>query len=117
MEKEMKFLMFDNKVNTELLKKVWNDDYAVSQFENEYVIVDGVRKVEISTEQAFDIIRELKLLQVKTAMFNCASMYMTESRVSAALVRLQKTEFDGEKEREEIKRVIEAYNEALSTKK
>lgn len=66
-------------VDTKKLIKSWRAPWTISQYGDEYRIIDHNSKVTISKEQAEEIIRGIPLFGVKSTLFNRGITWITET--------------------------------------
>lgn len=115
-------------VDVEKVAKIWNDRFCISRWHDNYRLVEYLvvgkeecYKIEITQEQAQQIIKTVNLLPIQSSLFRFGITYRTESNIVTERDRLiaivaEKSVEGNEKELKVLMEVVEEYNVALSKK-
>lgn len=100
--------------------KDWKDYYFISQWKEEYSLIapKGRRSkayslnVNISNEQALELINRLKLFPIRT-MFNSGRVWRVEKFIISEIERFDKLKKEKEMELDTLKDVLRDYENSL----
>lgn len=107
-------------VNVELIKKIWNDKFSISEWKDQYTLLIHKRgeiyrlRCGISSVQAQEIIRACGLLQIRSHVFNYGSAYHKKEFVEKEIERIQKIIIDKGREIALLRRYVEVNVAAIN---
>lgn len=104
-------------VNVDKLVKAWTDKFAISQYHEAYTLLRYYRgpnftKVQISKEQADELISRVGLLKIQSSFFRYGITYRTKSHVLLEIARFGAIVSEKEKELEVLKEALDEYKDA-----
>lgn len=112
-------------VHVDLICKKWNDKFCITTWteldkSKRYTfVVNGKRKnsdvckVQISKEQADEIVSRLGLVYVKNYLFNSAGAYHSINFCKSEIDRIKKIKIDKERELDIISRLLYQYEKSV----
>lgn len=111
-------------LNQKLIIKDWNDRFSICSWKNEKeeeykLVINGKRKnsrllkVQISVQQAYELIMDLNLVEVPAGMPRSASSYHTESFVKSEIERFKQMFKEKKSELEFLSLTICRYEDSL----
>jgi hypothetical protein len=110
-------------VDVNKVSKAWNDKFSISQYDEKYTLVKQYRKnspsaakVQISKEQAEEIIKAAKLLPINSGIFRSAKTYRSESNIISEIKRIEQIQSEKQSELQTINTIVREYKTALTHK-
>jgi hypothetical protein len=110
-------------VDVNKVAKAWNDKFSISQYDDKYTLVRQARKnspsaakVQISKEQAKEIIKTAKLLPIDSGIFRSAKTYRSESNIISEIKRIEAIQSEKQAELQTINTIVREYKNALTHK-
>lgn len=103
-------------VDVDMVVKKWTDKLSIMQHENDYTLYKPLKngiKVKISEEQAKEIIKRLKLVEIQDSFFRLAKSYKTRSFVDKEIRRLHDLSIQKKNELRIISDVLAELHKAL----
>ncbi len=74
----------------------WNDKFSISQYNDKYRLIEQIElfkesayKINISKEQALEIIDKAKLLQIRSTFFRNTSTWRSKSNIISEISRFE----------------------------
>jgi hypothetical protein len=110
-------------VDVKKLVKAWTPKFVIAKYSEKYTLIKYGRgqsrslKVEISKEQATEIIDAAKLFPIQDSFFKNAISYRNENNILSEINRLKEIEKTKLTELRIITSTIFEYNRALNYKK
>lgn len=108
-------------VSTQKVVQAWNDKFSISKYHDRFTLVkqgkgDNCAKVQISTEQANEIITTLNLLPIQSSTFRNAKTYRSTKNIISEIKRFEDIKTQKEQEIQVLDSVISEYENALTNK-
>jgi len=108
-------------INLELVKQQWNNQFTILVYDEKFTLVKYRKnskgsvnlKVEISKEQALELVDALQLKCITDTLFKKAKSYKTSDFIFKEIVRLNKIHEEKEMECTVIKDIIKSYFNAV----
>lgn len=106
-------------IDLTILYKKWNKTFTLAKYHDQYSLSkrngkNGGLKVSISSDQALEIINELKLVEIKDDTFNHARTYRSKNDIEKDIDNLMKTYTEKLQEATIIGNVIQSYRNAIN---
>jgi hypothetical protein len=108
-------------IHVDRVVKAWTDKFSISRYENSYKFVRQYRganmaSVQISEEQANEVINRLKLLPIQSSLFRFGVTYRSKDNILREKERIMKVYNERVDEISVLKSVIREFEGALNYK-